>query len=86
MLYYTDPTALVFLIFVLLIAMLIGWVCSVVLAVRLAQKSGSTVSSGLLWFVGFFAPLGAIVVGIYALALQGAKGRTSKRPDELPPL
>lgn len=86
MLYYSDPTALMFLIFILLIAILIGWAYSVVLVVRLARESGSTVAPGLLWFIGFFAPLGVIVVGIYALALQIANGKASNRQDELPPL
>lgn len=86
MLYYSDPTALMFLIFILLIAILIGWAYSVVLVVRLARESGSTVAPGLLWFIGFFAPLGAIVVGIYALALQMANGKTSNKQDKLPPL
>lgn len=86
MLYYNDLTALMFLMLILFIVMLIGWAYSVALVVRLAQESGSTVASSLLWFIGFFAPLGVIVVGIYALALQTANGKTSKKQGELPPL
>ena len=86
MLYYNYATALMLLIFILLIAILIGWAYSVVLVVRLARESGSTVAPGMLWFIGLFAPLGVIVVGIYALALQVANGKASNRQDELPPL
>ena len=39
MLYYNYATALMLLIFILLIAILIGWAYSVVLVVRLARRA-----------------------------------------------